>query len=290
MQELICIEVILYVSVQRCRVFILRQIKMQERIQRYKIIKSSQIIAGIRRGLRPVPNTTAISIYLHTSREHIVKKELLMSQELLNKGIYFRRPYVPLSFINLDTTMLGVLIQDLEQLQGVPVLFSLQILHPRTLVGVHAAFYNLLYLYVKDVFYRFGKLVLDYSLVATIFYFGNATLDIDLILEFMGLLFSESYYGDTPKLFKVCADTLAYMQIYSAYHLNIVGYSFRMSGKFSRHLSTQARSMAVRAGNTSGSFADRGAVYRYAQGSNASGAYGIHLCYYTKNLIRLYAN
>eukprot|EP00826_Nyctotherus_ovalis_P041360 TRINITY_DN414_c0_g1_i15.p1 TRINITY_DN414_c0_g1~~TRINITY_DN414_c0_g1_i15.p1 ORF type:complete len:270 (-),score=-62.91 TRINITY_DN414_c0_g1_i15:79-888(-) len=253
------------------------------KITRYLIVRSEALLASIRNQNKNYPLMYYLGIQQYVPYVQL-RPDLAAVVELNN----YLMPVNDNSIIpTLDTTMLGVFIQDIEHMQGTAVSYTLRILSSNVLQGVHLIFYTIFSEFIYENFGNFFGSSADYRLITNIFFFTNVLLDLDMVMELMKMFFSETHHKVTPKLYKALADTFSYLQIYSAKYCNLAGYSFRASGKFSRHLSVQATTYAVRGGRTSGSLATCGAIYRYGQGSNASGAYGIHLCYYTKNLIKL---
>lgn len=60
-----------------------------------------------------------------------------------------------------------------------------------------------------------------------------------------------------------------------------------MSGKFSKHLLTQARTRTHRLGKTSFAVVNHSLIFRYRQSHSETGAYGINVYFFTKNKLKI---
>lgn len=186
----------------------------------------------------------------------------------------------------LNTSAVAVLIRDLEHLFGTAVVWRLNVMSPHEV----AYGFELLTRFSQ----QFARSILRMSVGVNPKHVGfplvllGARLDIDLAIDGLAFFFQRSSWRKSVRNYKFCVSMLSFVWPYYRNVGYCVSVVLRMSGKFSRHLLTQARDYQYVFGKPSKSTADVGCVYRYRQISTKTGVYGMHLWYYTHDTVKLF--
>lgn len=120
-----------------------------------------------------------------------------------------------------------------------------------------------------------------------VLFFAGLSGDLDLLLDYQCMCFDKTHFPNVNRLYGNFSKMISFMWGFYVRYCGGVGFIYQMSGKFSRHLLTQARTRTTRLGKTSFAIVDHNIIYRYGQTHSETGAYGINLFFFTQNRFKL---
>lgn len=110
-------------------------------------------------------------------------------------------------------------------------------------------------------------------------------LDIDTTIDMLRTGIESVHFTDISSMFTSYAMFLGTVAPFLGYYFKHDGLILRMSGKFGRSILVKSSTRQVSFGITSGGTATTGCIYRFTACRTMSGAFGLHLWIFTKNLV-----
>lgn len=198
----------------------------------------------------------------------------------MNIGIYQKCITSQRSIWNSCT--ISVILRDLECLLGTAVFWKLSVIsiwHIKDAAHLLQNFND----YFSDMLMTSSDV--NSTAVGISLILMGARGDIDQGIDSLKNFFETASWKKSQGNYKSCVTMLSFFWRFYWKRCYCTSIVFRMSGKFSRHLLTQARDFQYIFGAPYRSTAEIGCVYRYRDAVTTTGTYSMHLWFFTKNLV-----